>query len=66
MGMSNYVFDAEEKMFDVIEEAIRNCDHLTEVMQEAVKNKSLVPHWTVQEIEDACSEYWEEYWASKI
>lgn len=66
MGMSNYVLDQEEKMFDVIEQAIITCDHLTEVMQEAVKNKSLVPHWTVQEIEDACSEYWEEYWANKI
>ena len=66
MGMSNYVMDAEEKMFDVIEQAIGNCEHLTEVMAEAVKQRKLVPHWSVAEIEDCCSEYWEEYWASKI
>ena len=66
MGMSSYVMDAEEKMFDVIEQAIGNCEHLTDVMAEAVKQKNLVPHWSVQEIEDCCSEYWEEYWASKI
>ena len=66
MGMSSYVFDSEEKMFDVIEQAIGNCEHLTDVMAEAVKQKNLVPHWSVQEIEDCCSEYWEEYWASKI
>ena len=66
MGMSSYVMDAEEKMFDVIEQAIGNCEHLTDVMAEAVKQKNLVPHWSVQEIEDCCSEYWEEYWTSKI
>ena len=66
MGMSSYVMDAEEKMFDVIEQAIGNCEHLTDVMAEAVKQRKLVPHWSVAEIEDCCSEYWEEYWASKI
>ena len=66
MGMSSYVFDSEEKMFDVIEQAIGNCEHLTDVMAEAVKQRKLVPHWSVQEIEDCCSEAWEEYWASKI
>ena len=66
MGMSNYVMDAEEKMFDVIEQAIGNCEHLTDVMAEAVKQRKLVPHWSIAEIEDCCSEYWEEYWASKI
>ena len=66
MGMSSYVFDSEEKMFDVIEQAIGNCEHLTDVMAEAVKQKNLVPHWSVAEIEDCCSEAWEEYWASKI
>ena len=66
MGMSSYVFDSEEKMFDVIEQAIGNCEHLTDVMAAAVKEKNLVPHWSVQEIEDCCSEAWEEYWASKI
>jgi hypothetical protein len=66
MGMSSYVIDCEEKLFDIISEEIKTVDHLTEVMQTAVKHKSLVPHWTVQEIEDCCSEFWEEYWASKI
>ena len=66
MGMSSYVMDAEEKMFDVIEQAIGNCEHLTDVMAEAVKQRKLVPHWSIAEIEDCCSEYWEEYWASKI
>jgi hypothetical protein len=66
MGMSSYVFDSEERMFDVIEQAIGNCEHLTDVMAEAVKQKNLVPHWSVAEIEDCCSEAWEEYWASKI
>ena len=66
MGMSSYVIDCEEKLFDIISESIKNFDHLTEVMQEAVKHRKLVPHWTVQEIEDCCSEFWEEYWASKI
>ena len=66
MGMSSYVMDAEEKMFDVIEQAIGNCEHLTDVMAEAVNQRKLVPHWSVQEIEDCCSEAWEEYWASKI
>jgi len=64
--VKSMMMDQEEKMFDVIEEAIRTVDHLTEVMQIAIKEKHLVPHWTDQEIEDACSEYWEEYWASKI
>ena len=66
MGMSSYVFDSEEKMFDVIEQAIGNCEHLTDVMAEAVKQRNIVPHWSVAEIEDCCSEAWEEYWASKI
>ena len=66
MGMSSYVFDSEEKMFDVIEQAIGNCEHLTDVMAEAVKQRKLVPHWSVAEIEDCCSEAWEEYWSSKI
>jgi hypothetical protein len=46
MGMSSYVFDSEEKMFDVIEQAIGNCEHLTDVMAEAVKQRKLVPHWS--------------------
>ena len=49
MGMSSYVFDGEEMMFDVIEQAIGNCEHLTDVMAEAVKQKNLVPHWCVAE-----------------
>jgi len=53
-------------MFDVIEQAIGNCEHLTDVMAEAVKQRNLVPHWSVAEIEDCCSEAWEEYWSSKI
>lgn len=64
--MKAYMMDMEEKMFDVIEQAIKDCDNLSDVMAEAVKSKDLVPHWTIQEIEDCCSEYWEEYWSAKI
>jgi len=66
MGMSSYVFDSDERMFDVIEQAIGNCEHLTDVLAAADKENNLVPHWSVAESEDCCSEAWEEYWASKI
>ena len=39
MGMSSYVIDCEEKLFDIISEEIKTVDHLTEVMQTAVKHK---------------------------
>jgi hypothetical protein len=66
MGMSSYVLDQEEKLFDLIEDTIKNSEHLTDVMTEVVKQKNLVPHWSVQEIEDCVSECWNDYWESKI
>lgn len=41
--VKSMMMDQEEKMFDIIEEAIRTVDHLTEVMQIALKEKHLVP-----------------------
>ena len=62
MGMSGYIFDGEEKFFDIVADAVKQSEHVDEAYAVANKNKGLVAHWGPGEIEDCVDEFWNDFW----
>ena len=63
MGMSSYIFDGEEQFYDIVAEAVKNAEHITEAYAVAEKNKSLVAHWGPGEVEECVDEFWNDFWS---
>lgn len=63
MGMSSYIFDGEEKFYDIVADAVKNAEHITEAYAVAEKNKSLVAHWNKGEVEECVDEFWNDFWS---
>jgi hypothetical protein len=62
MGMSSYILDLEEQFDAKVVEAIKESEHVSEAVAEAVKHKHLVD-MTDAEIEDYVHEGWNEVWS---
>jgi hypothetical protein len=63
MGMSSYVMDCEEKFYDVVSDAVKEADDISDAMRIAVANRSMVANWTVVEIEECVTEFWNDFWS---
>ena len=66
MGMSSYVLDSEEKFFDIVAEAVKNAEHVSEAFGVAEENKNLVPHYSSEIVDDLVSDLWDEYWSEYV
>lgn len=63
MGMSSYVLDCEDKFFDIVSDAVKGSEHISEAIKIAVDNAGLVAHMSVTEIEECVSEFWNDFWS---
>lgn len=66
MGMSGYILDLQEQFDEKVETAVKESEHISEAMAEAVKHRDLVAHMTDEEIEDYVSEAWNEIWSNYL
>ena len=66
MGMSGYILDLQEQFDEKVELAVKESEHVSEAMAEAVKHRDLVAHMTDEEIEDYVSEAWNEIWSNYL
>ncbi len=66
MGMSGYILDLQEQFDEKVEQAVKESEHISEAMAEAVKHRDLVAHMTDEEIEDYVSEAWNEIWSNYL
>ena len=65
MGMSGYILDLQEQFDEKVEQAVKESEHISEAMAEAVKHRYLVD-MTDEEIEDYVSEAWNEIWSNYL
>ena len=65
MGMSGYILDLQEQFDEKVEIAVKESEHISEAMAEAVKHRHLVD-MTDEEIEDYVSEAWNEIWSNYL
>ena len=66
MGMSNYILDLEEQFDTRVEEAVKQSEHVSEAVAEAMKHRDLVAHMTDAEVEEYVYEGWNEIWSNYL
>ena len=66
MGMSGYILDLQEQFDEKVETAVKESEHISEAMAEAMKHRDLVTHMTVEEVEDYVGEAWNEIWSNYL
>ena len=52
MGMSGYILDLQEQFDTRVEEAVKQSEHVSEAVAEAMKHRDLVAHMTDAEVEE--------------
>ena len=65
MGMSSWIMDLEEQFEDKVVDIIKEREDISEAYAGAIelnKTQHLV-NWSDDEIEEAVSEIWNEYWS---
>ena len=65
MGMSGYILDLQEQFDEKVALAVKESEHISEAMAEAVKHRHLVD-MNDEEIEDYVSEAWNEIWSNYL
>ena len=66
MGMSSYILDLEEQFDTKVLEAIKESEHVSEAVAEAMKHRDLVAHMTAYEVADYVHDGWNEVWRDYI
>ena len=66
MGMSGYILDLQEQFDEKVETAVKESEHISEAMVEAMKHRDLVVHMSDEEIEDYVGEAWNEIWSNYL
>ena len=66
MGMSSYILDLEEQFDTKVLEAIKESEHVSEAVAEAMRHRDLVAHMTDDEVEDYVHDGWNEVWRDYI
>jgi hypothetical protein len=66
MGMSSYILDLEEQFDTKVLEAIKESEHVSEAVAEAMKHRDLVAHMTDDEVEAYVEDGWNEVWRDYI
>ena len=64
MGMSGYILDLQEQFDEKVETAVKESEHISEAMAEAMKHRDLVTHMTDEEVEDYVGAAWNEIWSN--
>lgn len=63
MGMSSWILSSEEKFWDIISDAVKEAEHISEAYNAAMKNKNLVAHLDDNEVIDMVDEFWNDFWS---
>jgi hypothetical protein len=63
MGMSSYVLDCEEKFYDVVADAVKGAEDISEAYAVANENKALVANWSDAEVTECVDEFWNDFWS---
>lgn len=66
MGMSGYILDLEEQFDTQVAEAVKQSEHVSEAVAEAMKHRHLVANWTDAEVEEYVNEGWNEIWSNYL
>ena len=66
MGMSGYILDLQEQFDTKVEEAVKQSEHVSEAVAEAMKHRDLVAHMTDAEVEEYVYEGWNEIWSNYL
>jgi len=63
MGMSSYVLDLEDKFLDTVADAVKQSENISEALEVALSNSSMVPQYSASDIDDLVCEYWNVFWS---
>lgn len=63
MGMSSWVMDCEEKFYEVVANAVKNAEDISEAYTVANENKALVANWSDTEVTECVDEFWNDFWS---
>ena len=66
MGMSGYILDLQEQFDEKVETAVKESEHISEAMAEAMKHRDLVAHMTDDEVVEYVHEGWNEIWSNYL
>ena len=66
MGMSGYILDLQEQFDEKVETAVKESEHISEAMAEAMKHRDLVAHMTDDEVAEYVYEGWNEIWSDYL
>ena len=66
MGMSGYILDLQEQFDEKVETAVKESEHVSEAVAEAMKHRDLVAHMTDAEVEEYVYEGWNEIWSNYL
>lgn len=61
--VKSWVMDCEEQFYDIVADAVKQAEHVTEAYTVANANKDLVVHWGPGEIEECVDEMWHDFWS---
>lgn len=63
MGMSGLVLDNEERFYDIVADAVKQSEHITEAYATVMQSKSLVAHLSNEEICSCVDDFWDDFWS---
>jgi len=61
--MSSYVLDLEDKFCDLVADAVRQSENISEALEVALANSSMVPQYSNSDIDDLVCDYWNDLWS---
>ena len=64
--MSGYILDLQEQFDEKVETAVKESEHISEAMAEAMKHRDLVTHMTDEEVEDYVGQALNEIWSNYL
>jgi len=67
MGMSSWILDQEEEFWDVAADFVSEAETIEEAVVNTIKyaqDNWLVPHFTVEHIEEGVGELWSDFWSN--
>ena len=53
----------EDKFLDTVADAVKQSENVSEALEVALANSSMVPQYSVSDIDDLVCEYWNEFWS---
>lgn len=63
MGMSSYVLDLEDRFYDIVSDAVKSSEHVSEALAVAIKHKDMVPCFNDYEITEMVGDFWNDFWS---